>query len=232
MKNITPRRLGALGALSLKNMSGLLEFEAILGVTHSTLSRMTEALEAAEQSNMDYWNAKTDRVAAVREKAAVQRRAFKFIMMARDLLRQKLGTRYSEGWGTVGFINKTLKIPALADGQLSLLQSLELYFAGHPENEVAGLVDRAMAAELLSALGKSIHAVNTAWCEQRQLKAERNVAVSALRQRVQNLYAELKMLMPKDDPRWLEFGFNVPGDKSAAKSTDAQTAPPVEVVPE
>jgi hypothetical protein len=87
------------------------------------------------------------------------------------------------------------------------------YLAAHPALEVpALLVTHQQAQTLHDALATAMSNLNAAWSSQRNLKSGRDTAESALRDRLGNLFNELSQFMEGDDPRWLEFGFNVPED--------------------
>lgn len=106
-------------------------------------------------------------------------------------------------------------MPATLDKRMALLKSLELYFAAHPAQEVTALdVTHQQAETLHDALSSAISAVNAAWSEQRDKKDARDAAASSLQDRLRKLYRELQQFLGDHDPRWLEFGFNVPADDS------------------
>lgn len=226
--NNTPRAFGLLSARAAQNLNGLHRWGAVLGITYNSEDRMRTDWQAACLAQREHRAAITQRIDAVRAQESTRRDAFEFVMTVRDLMRRRFGTRYSERWGEVGFANSTLKIPPGIDGLLSILDSIERFYVAHVEWEVPDLATGAMAADLHIRLRADIRAVLAAWSEQRQKKDVRESAVAALRLRVQRLYAELKQVMSKDDPRWFEFGFNIPGDVKPLSEPEQQAVPVAE----
>ena len=223
MKNITPRTYPYLIAIARHSFGALQKWESELALTHTTAARLLAESEAAVQTQGDYQTSCSVYHEKVQVKLATQRRAFMLLMVTRDLLRQHLGTQYSRSWDQTGFFNCTLKIPVLAHQQIFKLSTLKEFFLLNPDLEVPGVATAALAAAMHEELMQRVSDVSSAWVERRQRKKERNAALAALRQRVKQLYAELKIVLPLDDPRWFEFGFKIPGDRKRSVSTDATT---------
>ena len=94
------------------------------------------------------------------------------------------------------------------------MQVLELFaqFLGdNPEMEQEALSVTATAAEAhLTAILTAYNAVLAQKSTVKSLGTARTTAVNLLRKTLINLKGELTTLIGNDDPRWLEFGFNIP----------------------
>lgn len=147
-----------------------------------------------------------------------------FARSSRRWLENTYGHRWNQQWRTVGFIHNSLEIPSQDDAELAaLLERMEIFFGSHPSQEnpdpkVNVTAARAGAlAGALSTAGTNLDAKERLSAEHR---ASRDTAKSALRKRLRGLVGELGQRMNDSDPRWLEFGLNLP------------SAPNVPVVPE
>jgi hypothetical protein len=212
MKNKIPKAFDDLFSLAEKSADGLHSLGATLGIMHNTETIVRADLDSARTTNNLYQAAKTARLAATDTQDAADKNATAFLTTARDVLKQTLGSRYSQAWNEVGFISGSLAVPATLDERLALLKSMELYFLANAAQEVAPLITHQKAATLYDALSTAISALNAAWSEQREKKDARDAASEALRARLRKLYRELMQFLSDTDPRWLEFGFNVPAD--------------------
>jgi hypothetical protein len=97
--------------------------------------------------------------------------------------------------------------------RLARVKVLQTYFGAHPDHAVENLgVTEANAGALHDELSGKINALAAAKTTQRQKREAYEAAFAALRAELQKLYRELKAVLPKDDARWIEFGFGVPGD--------------------
>ena len=212
MKNPIPSALDDLFAFAEKAADGLHALQSSLGVMHNTETLTRADLDAARSANNSYQAAKTARLAAYDAQNTADENATAFILAARDSLKATLGQKYSQAWNEVGFIG-SLAVPETLSSRVSLVKSLELYFAAHPAQQIASRnITDERAQTLHSALSTAISAVNAAWADQRDTKSARDTAALTLQNRLRKLYRELQQFLSDTDPRWLEFGFNVPAD--------------------
>jgi hypothetical protein len=212
MKNIIPKAFDALLSFAEKAADGLHSLGVALGIMHNTETIVRADLTTARTSNNAYQAAKSTRLAATNAQDTADKNAIAFITAARDVLKQTLGSRYSQAWNEVGYISGSLAVPATVDGRLALVKSIELYLTAHPAHEIVPLITHQKAATVYDALNDAISALNTAWSDQREKKNARDAAAVALQERLRNLSRELMQFLSDTDPRWLEFGFNVPAD--------------------
>ena len=212
MKNPIPQAFDDLSSLAEKSATGLHSLQAALGIMHNTETVVRADLLGARTTNNAYQAAKSVRLTATNAQTITDTDGTTFITTARDVLKNTLGGRYSQAWDETGFTGRSLAVPATLDERTALLKSLELYLTAHPAQEVATLVTHELAAAAHEALAAAVSAVNAAWSDQRNAKAARDDAATALQNRLRKLYRELQQFLDDNDPRWLEFGFNVPAD--------------------
>lgn len=136
-----------------------------------------------------------------------------FATKARDWLEYSLGTSYSLAWSAVGFDNNSLEIPKDAAGLETLLERMYLYFQSNaaqenPDPKVN--VTAARAQTFCLALGSAVGNLNSKKQECGTKKSSRNAAKTTLRKRLRGLVNELAQALADNDPRWREFGLNLP----------------------
>lgn len=212
-KELIPPAFGETLSLADKSAGGLHSLGAVLPVTHTTEQLVRAITAAAIKANDEYQAAKAARLESARTLAAVDQKSRALILTARDVLKPVLGTRYSQAWNQAGFVTPTLAVPTTMAKRLTRVKLLQTYFAAHPEHEVVNLgVTAAAIGALHDEFDANINAFGSAKVTQRQAKAAHKAAFAALRAELQKLYRELKVVLAKDDPRWIEFGFRVPAD--------------------
>lgn len=134
-----------------------------------------------------------------------------FVTLVRELLKPKLGKRYSQKWDVTGF-KGALKVPSRPGELFALLTALQAYLAANLAiNNEQLQVNAAKASELGSDLVELVNAVNAQIAEVKRLLEVRNAAMERLRRRMMGLVAELTQLISGLDARWLSFGLNMPG---------------------
>lgn len=143
-------------------------------------------------------------------KAAVAT-AYLFCSTARDVLIFYLGREFNEAWVAAGFVD-TLEIPQSFDGLYDLSLALETYFTNHEAQENPTLnVTAERAAEVAAAMTTASMAVINAEAFAATKKEVRDAKLAAARKRLTDLCKELSMRLGPLDPRWRQFGFNLPG---------------------
>jgi hypothetical protein len=212
--NRIPVVFAPLSTLTEKSLKGLHSWEAILRITHNKEADVTADWNSARTTNSEYQFAKDLHKQAARSRKSADKNTAVFITLVRENLKPMLGSSYSIAWNKVGFVNGSLAVPRTTERRLSLMKSIELFFTTQPEREIADVISAVIAKEVHDRLVNAISAADKARSEQRRCKSVRDAAVAVLRLRMQNLYRELKQFLGRDDQRWLEFGFNVPGDVS------------------
>jgi hypothetical protein len=138
--------------------------------------------------------------------------AYSFCFTARDLLRVYCGRDWCEAWLATGFVDDSLAVPRSYAELRELLMALNNYFILNPTHENAAVgITAAIANTRVVALQSAHEAINFRWALVETKFQARNAAVTALRKRLSGLCKELSQRFEDMDPRWLEFGFNMPG---------------------
>jgi hypothetical protein len=216
--------LDLLFTLANQAAAGLHSLATTIGITQNTEAKVRADLAAARAASEAHDAALAVRLAATASQASVAEDAQSFLYTARDEFKRNLGRHYSQNWNEVGFKNHSLALPGKLDARLELIKSIENYLVAHPNMESqASNVTHDFASDLYDSLSASMSALATAWASQRAKSASRAVAVQALRVRLRALINELAGLLSSSDPRWLDFGFNVPADNSTPDAPEDLT---------
>lgn len=128
------------------------------------------------------------------------------------------GRTHNAGWAAAGFTSSTA-VPRDHGERGTLLAAMRSYLAAHPQHEMTkpqpgGSPPLQVTAAAALALGTSFQAaldlVNTCEGTQEQCKMLRDADLAGLSATVSGMTAELRDLLPDDDPRWETFGLNIP----------------------
>ncbi len=211
-ENPIPRDSDALMAMAEDMADGLNQYEVALVIGQNTEARVRAALDAFRVANLAYRDARDLKKTRTTAQRVADSNAKAFILAAVGVLKNFLGTTWSEAWELAGFINESLGVPGTMAERQTLLQSLRDYFAGHAAHENGPLhVTNTQADTLFTALSAARSAVNSQLTAVGQANVVRTSARRALELRMRGLIDELGQLMEDDDPRWLAFGVNAPG---------------------
>ncbi len=149
--------------LGEKAADGLHTHEGSIGIMHNTEAVLRADVAAARSANQSYQTAKVTKTGATDSQSNTDSDAVKFIMAARDVLKPRLGPRWSTAWNAAGFINQSLEVPGTLGRRMELLKSLELYFTANPTHEVAALnITAVRATALHTAFSDAVSAANAA----------------------------------------------------------------------
>ena len=163
------------------------------------------------------WNAakanKTAKTAALRT-AESNGRAL--AMTCIGALKPVLGQQWNSAWNAAGFTGGSIAVPTHPQ---ALLLQLRGYYGTNPAREVKDINGIACTATACQAASDVIVAAGTA---SNQSNTDAGDAQAALqggiatgRARASGLLAELGQLLDDNDPRWLAFGFDLPGHPSS-----------------
>jgi hypothetical protein len=211
--NETPKDLEGLIGLAENMADGLHTDAAGVGIAQNTEAAMRAAYTAARNADLEYGAAKEARVAATAVTQVADDEAQEFLLAAKRVLSQFLGTNWSTAWDSTGFPNQSTKVPVTQDQRLNLCATLQIYFTNNPTREVAALgVTALLAGAKYQALSDGRDAVEHRTRDQAGKKEARDDAVNGLRKRVRGLIDELTQLLGEADIRWHVFGLNCPAD--------------------
>ena len=141
-----------------------------------------------------------------------------FLTDARDALKKILGTSWSPEWVMAGYTESgSTAVPNTQDERFASVSTLTTYLSQHPTYEVpAGgaypEITAARASALHTQLSNARQAANTAAGAQTNARNARDAAAATLRKRLIALVDELALVLTNDDPRWEDFGLNIPAN--------------------
>jgi hypothetical protein len=218
MQNAIPRKQNALLALILECHKGALQHGVTINLQHLTAAVLLAARNDALAARKNYKDGRK----LLRDKrailASIMQSSRDFATIARDVLKPRLGKKYSQTWDTAGFVG-SLEVSNDPETLLAVLQGLADYLTAHPEHEAESVDATAARAEsLATALGDAIGNLNDQAQVVDGLLATQEAKFAALIKCIRDLIGELEMMITPLDARWLAFGLNKPG---AAETPDA-----------
>jgi len=126
------------------------------------------------------------------------------------------GGQFNNQWLTAGWPNNTTAIPTTQDGRFSLLGGLKTYFTATPASESVDMeATAAICNTAHAAISNARTEMNTAETALGAAKENEKSAVRTLRKRVRGLIDELGTIIADDDPRYGDFGLNIPAQPVA-----------------
>ncbi len=203
--------MNGVASASSTAIKGLEDHGDDTGVKHCTATVLAAIRLAAVTARLLYDNAKE----ALRGKRDVLATAIdaarKFATIARDNLKPIFGSEYHEGWDGPGFVG-SLAVPKTYEDLLPLMEALVSFFTENPTYEVEDRNVTAAQAQLVcTALKDAFNAIAAQEASMKILMNDRDTKFTALRDKLVQLVDELSHLMDPLDPRWIAFGFNMPG---------------------
>lgn len=221
-ENQIPKKLSELFSFTDQIADGLGLLGVMLGMVHNTETLVRVDLLTAETAFDLYNQARAAKLGLTAAQGTADANGRTYIATARNVIASFLGSEWTQVWEPTGFPNQSTAIPSTIAERQTLLNSLKLYFTANPTHQVAALnVSATRANTLFNALSDARSAVNTGLVLIGQKMAVRQTTEPALRKRLSNTIAELAMKMGPLDPRWQNFGLNMPGEVSTPDVPDA-----------
>ena len=192
-------------------VAGVEKYKVTLGLPvdlPTTMNQEMADLTLSDNSHKQGIAVLKTRRASLRSMMAASRA---FASLLKELLKPSLGKKYSLEWQAIGFGSR-LQIPGSVGPMLTLLAGMKTYLSANPGAENAALNITAARAEALhdDLLGFRV-AVAEGQSSRTSLSTARAGKAKLVQRRLRSLLDDLKVAMPSTDPRWLEFGFNIPG---------------------
>jgi hypothetical protein len=211
--NRVPSTLDDLLYLAEEMADGCHLHEVAIGLQHNMETDVRASIAALRTTEAAFGAAKTDRQAALDAAQAADEDATDFLLAAKRVLSQFLGTRWSAAWEATGFPDLSTAVPKTVEKRMNLCGALKIYFTNNPTREVAALgVTAALAETKFQAISDGRTAVTSKEELQTAAKQARDVALQGLRKRAHDLITELDTLLGDDDARWHAFGLSMPSD--------------------
>ncbi len=220
--NPIPLQIELMFALAEDMADGLVAHAAAVGIGQNTEARVRADLATARAGQAGFEAARQTKRDAVAVQNIADSNGRSFIASAVGVLKNFLGTSWSESWEPTGFRQGTLSVPNVMAARQTLLADLRDYLAGHATQEVAALnVTSAQAGILFTALSTARSTVNLALSTVADKKVARDETVRSLNRRMRGLIDELGQLLEDSDPRWSAFGLVAPGASETPDSPDS-----------
>lgn len=214
--NPTPDNNDILRALADHLADGCHTHETTLGIKQNTEAAMRAAIAALDAAETQLGLKRKDVDDSFTAVEAADAAGETTLSNCKLRLAKVLGQRWNAGWEATGFPHRSTGVPRTQDERFTLLKDVRNYFTAMPAHEsvdmeaTAALCDAAWTAisDARDALGKAESAQTSAL-------SARTAAANVLRSRVRGLINELGQVITDADPRWEEFGLNIPASPSA-----------------
>ncbi len=214
MLNKILKSIAFLIALGTKAISGVAQYTPELTLPHSIAADLPGKLAALNVADAVHKEANTELTTRRGLQANAVSDTRVFMTLAREHLKPRIGTRYSQAWDATGFMG-SLQVSTSADLLLRAVQSMKGYLTAHPIVDGGPNLTAARAGVLYDNLSAAITAVT----EQKDIADQafnlRNDRATALEQGLRTLLGELHEVLDPMDSRWLAFGFLKPGQLQA-----------------
>jgi len=227
MANSLPGSQPRLLTLSADAADGLRDLETIVGVKQNTEASVRAAIAELVRTEGDFTAARAAKADANTALRIADSNARALIGSVRSVLAKRFGQRWNEQWVQTGFPNQSTAVPLTQDERLTLCEKLKDFFTRHPDYEVAAMdATAALAGQRSKALKDARAAAGRANFDAGTKLAARDAAATALRNSLGGLVEELGRLLAADDPRWHQFGLNMPSDPETPEAVEGVVVTP------
>ncbi len=225
--NPTPDNNDILRALADRIADGCHQHETTIGIKQNTEAATRANIAALAQAELQVDLKKSAVSDAYDALQAADAAGEAVIIKCKLRLQGLLGQRWSAAWEPTGFPTGSVAVPKAQDERFTLLDSLKNYFTAVPASESAEMgATAAICAAAWTTLSDARQALANAESAQTTAFTNRTNAETALRKRVRGLIEELEKLISDDDPRWEDFGLNIPANPSAPEPVTSLTLTP------
>jgi hypothetical protein len=242
--NETPENQRVLLAVAKKIRAGAATLQDVIGLHHHRDTTLTTAIlklegdpaaapgsNANKGSQLVYKSCEDAAKDARSALKALSDGTVKTLLSAyRDVLERIHGKKHNAGWAAAGFTDG-VSVPREHDKRQSLLAAMRSYLAANAGYEVSlpqpGGTPLAVTAAAALALGTTFQAafdlINSSEAEQANCKNARDADKKGLFDEVSGTIKELNGLLAADDPRWENFGLNIPANPNPPEPVTAVT---------
>lgn len=242
--NETPKNQNVLLAVAKKIRAGAATLQDVIGLHHHRDTTLTTAIlklegdpaaapgsNANKGSQLVYKSCEDAAKDARSALKALSDGTVKTLLSAyRDVLERIHGKKHNAGWAAAGFTD-VVSVPREHDKRQSLLAAMRSYLAANAGYEASlpqpGGTPLAVTAAAALALGTTFQAafdlINSSEAEQANCKNARDADKKGLFDEVSGTIKELNGLLAADDPRWENFGLNIPANPNPPEPVTAVT---------
>ena len=198
--------------LGSKMHNGLVLYAADLGIKQITADDFQTDLAAFIDADNQY-NLARSATQSVSDAHQTQLDGLSgFLQKTRNVLAAAFGPRWSTIWAQAGFIDNSTQVPGRNQERIGLALSLAGFFGAHPNYEVASMgVTKQQAEFWRGNVLTAQQAYAAAQVTQKQKNDARDTAYETLASDMRTVIKTLSELLDPMDPRWLQFGLNMPG---------------------
>ncbi len=219
-------KVSLLFAKATKMAAGLGQHGVVLGLQHFNQSGINSRLGNGRQTELSFQVSRSVTLATSNATIAARSLAVLYLEKVRTVLRTYLGERWSTAWVQAGFKRNSLSIPATDTAEVvNILRTMQTYLTNNPaqQNASAG-VTAAAAGPHITALENAVDALHDAKRDQRTKRDARDATHKSLMDDLRGARKEVEVVLPKNDPRWLDFVERVPSDRRAPEAVWALVA--------
>ena len=220
-QNPLPTNGGQLIALGIKMHAGIISIGPGVPVTMVNAPQLQTVLDAFIAADGAFNAARSARQAASDTYQATCGAIYDWLLAVRKVLAVRFGARWSTEWAQAGFTDATTAVPTKVEDRISLVLSLANFFIANPSYEVASLdVTAAQGTLLRNAALSAQQVLTTALANLTTIGDTWATAYDKLTTVMRRLMRNLDGMLKPNDPRWVQFGLNIP----ASPSTPGQPA--------
>ncbi len=246
--NETPRNLKVLLALGHDFAVGLTQLQDVIGMHHHRGTTVLAALaklegdpaapagsNANKGSQLVFKDCENTLDAAQAAMVALSDGAVKTLLSGyRTLMDGVNGHSYNAGWAAAGFTNNKTAVPSNHGDRLTLLAAMRAYLVAHPTHEGSLPQPSGPALAVTAAAALALHTqfntaralVNTLGGTQETCKNLRDADSDGLFDEMSGGIAEVRDLLPANDPRWETLGLNIPANPTPPEAVASLTLIP------
>jgi hypothetical protein len=192
-------------------VQGMEELSVPLGLTLISTAQMQTNLSAFITQDGAFNAARSAQQTASDAWATAQAAIYAWLLGVSNTLATHFGTRWNTQWAQAGFINNTTAIPAKIEDRLGLTLALVNFFTAQPTYEVATLNQTAAYGTTLRTTAVNAQAaVTAATVTINNIGALWQTAYDTLVKGMRSLIMNLTDKLSDSDPRWLNFGLQMP----------------------
>ena len=215
-QNTLPTNGGQLIGLGIKMHAGVVAIGPAVPVTMVNAAQIQTVLDAFIAADGAFNAARSARQAASDTYQAACGAIYDWLLAVRKVLAVQFGDRWSTQWAQAGFTNSTTAIPARVEDRIALVLALVNFFLANPSYEAASLeVTAAEGTTLRNAALSAQQVLATAAVSLKTLGDSWTTAYDKLTTVMRRLIKNLDGMLKADDPRWEQFGLNMPAAPTA-----------------
>jgi hypothetical protein len=219
--NSLPTNAAQVIGLGTKMQQGLITFGEVLKITQVTAAELQAELSAFITSDGDFNAARSAKQAAYDTFKPAEVALSERLQVTRNVLAARFGNRWSTMWAQAGFINASTAVPTRIEDRFGLALNLANFFTANPTFEVASM--GVTAAALTTLRNNALTAQQAVLVADSTLKTKGSAwdtAFATLTDTMRSLVNILRATLDDNDPRWLQFGLEMP----ATNTTPAKPA--------